>query len=161
MRGAFAGTVATVPMSVVMLAGRRMGLVGEAPPETITATLLDRGGVHRSAKEQDTLAVGLHIAFGAGAGAVFGPISRRVPIAPIPLGIAYGTGIWAVSYMGWIPWAGLMPAAQHDRRDRQAVMLAGHVVYGAALGALMRRKRTADTAGDAEPSTAGAAEEQR
>jgi uncharacterized membrane protein YagU involved in acid resistance len=150
IRGATAGTVATALMSAVMLAARRLGITGELPPEKITSKLLRRHGVRPDAKQQDAIATGLHFAFGAAAGGAFGVIARRVPVPSVPLGIAYGTAIWGVSYMGWLPAVGLMPRADHDQRGRQAVMLAGHLVFGATLGVLAgRRARQADADDDA------------
>jgi hypothetical protein len=144
IRGAAAGTIATALMSALMLAGRKLGVTGQLPPEKITVKALRRVGVHPNAEQQDALATSLHFAFGAGAGAAFGVIARRVPVPSVPLGVAYGTAIWGVSYMGWIPSLGLMPHAARDRRGRQAVMLAGHIVFGAALGVLAGRRAKAD-----------------
>jgi hypothetical protein len=145
IRGAFAGTIATALMSALMLGGRRLGVTGMLPPEKITSKLLRGHGIHPDRTQQDAIATGLHFAFGAAAGGAFGVVARRLPVPSVPLGIAYGAGIWGVSYMGWIPSMGLMPRADHDDRGRQAVMLAGHLVFGATLGVLAgRRRRRAD-----------------
>jgi hypothetical protein len=147
IRGAFAGTIATALMSALMLAARRLGITGTLPPEKITAKMLRRHGIHADRGQQDALAAGLHFAFGAAAGGAFGVVARRVPVPSVPLGIAYGAAIWGVSYMGWVPSMGLMRRADHDQRGRQAVMLAGHLVFGATLGVLAgRRPRRPDTA---------------
>ena len=138
IRGATAGTLATALMSALMLAARRLGITGQLPPEKITSKMLRSHGIRPDAGQQDALATGLHFAFGAAAGAAFGVVARRVPVPSVPLGIAYGTAIWGVSYMGWVPSMGLMRRADRDQRGRQAVMLAGHVVFGATLGAARR-----------------------
>ncbi|HEY6468483.1 MAG TPA: DUF6789 family protein [Candidatus Dormibacteraeota bacterium] len=140
LRGATAGTVATALMSALMVAARRLGITGQLPPEKITSKMLRRHGIRPDAGQQDALATGLHFAFGAAAGAAFGVIARRVPVPSVPLGVAYGTAIWGVSYMGWVPSIGLMQRADRDQRGRQAVMLAGHLVFGATLGVLAGRK---------------------
>jgi hypothetical protein len=141
LRGAIAGTLATGAMSTLMLGTKRLGLVGGMPPEKITAKLLDRGGIGHSGTEQDVLATVLHFGFGAAAGAAFGVVAPRPMIARVPMGMAYGAAIWAVSYMGWVPALGIMPRADRDRRDRQAVMLAAHIVYGSVLGILVGKQR--------------------
>ena len=146
IRGAFAGTVATALMSALMLAGRRLGITGTLPPEKITSKMLRSLGIHPDRGQQDALAVGLHFAFGAAAGGAFGVIARRVPVPAVPLGLAYGAAIWGVSYMGWVPAMGLMQRGDHDRRGRQAVTLAGHLVFGATLGVLAGRRRRPDAA---------------
>lgn len=152
IRGAAAGTVATGLMSAVMMGAKRTGLMGGMPPEKVTAKLLDRFGVRRSRTEQDILAAVSHFGFGAVAGAAFGVVAPRPLLARLPLGLAYGAGIWGVSYMGWVPALGIMPSAPHDRRDRQVSMLAAHLVFGAALGLLVgrrRKKRPAEAGADA------------
>ena len=137
LRGALAGGLATAPMSAVMMGAKQLGLVGGMPPEKITAKFLNRGGIRRSEVQQDVLATLTHFGFGAAAGAAFGVVAPRRLIARVPLGMAYGAGIWGVSYMGWVPALGIMPPADRDRRDRQMVMLASHLVYGTALALLV------------------------
>jgi uncharacterized membrane protein YagU involved in acid resistance len=137
LRGALAGGLATAPMSAVMMGAKQLGLVGEMPPEKITAKFLNRAGIRRSEVQQDVLATLTHFGFGAAAGAAFGVIAPRRLIARLPMGMAYGAAIWGVSYMGWVPALGIMPPADRDRRDRQMVMLASHLVYGTALALLV------------------------
>jgi uncharacterized membrane protein YagU involved in acid resistance len=137
LRGAGAGALATGLMSSVMMGAKQAGFVGGMPPEKITATMLDRTGIGHSGAEQDALATLLHFGFGATAGAVFGVLAPKPLIARVPAGMAYGAAIWGVSYMGWVPALGIMPPAERDRRDRQAVMLAAHLVYGTALAVLV------------------------
>jgi uncharacterized membrane protein YagU involved in acid resistance len=120
-------------MSALMVGAKRAGFVGEMPPETITATMLHRAGVGHSGDQQDALATVLHFGFGAAAGAAFGVIAPKPLMVRVPAGMAYGAAIWGVSYMGWVPAFGIMPPADRDRRDRQAVMLAAHLIYGTAL----------------------------
>jgi uncharacterized membrane protein YagU involved in acid resistance len=136
LRGAAAGTLATGAMSMVMLGAKRVGLMGGMPPEKITAKLLKRAGVRRSAAQQDALATVLHFGFGAAAGAGFGVVAPRRVTVRVPAGMAYGAAIWGVSYLGWVPALGIMAPAQRDRVDRQAMMLAGHLIFGATLGLL-------------------------
>ncbi len=140
LRGALAGVVATVPMSALMMGAKRFGLVGGMPPEKITAHFLESSGIHPTETQQDAAATVLHFGFGSAAGAVFGAVAPRRLIARVPLGMAYGAAIWGVSYMGWIPAFGIMPHAARDRRDRQMVMLAAHLVYGTALALMVGRR---------------------
>ena len=64
-----------------------------------------------------------------------GSARRSAPIAAA-IGALYATGIWLVSYQGWVPALGIMPPASRDRRGRVATMLVAHWVYGAVLGVL-------------------------
>jgi hypothetical protein len=145
LRGALAGAAATAPMSAVMVGAKRFGLMGGMPPEKITARVLRRRGIRPSEEQQDALATAFHFGFGTGAGAIFGLIAPSRLVARLPLGMAYGAAIWGVSYMGWVPAFGIMPAADRDRRDRQVVMLAGHLVYGTALALMVGRRARGDS----------------
>ena len=82
--GAIAGALATVAMSGVMFAAKRAGLMGELPPEKITARFLDRlGWTSRSSRTQDLMAAITHVGFGAAAGSLFAILERRLrPPAP-------------------------------------------------------------------------------
>lgn len=140
--GAVAGTLATGLMSAVMLGAKRIGLMGEMPPETITARFLDRlGWHHRSGETQDLLAVVTHVGFGAAAGSLYAVIQRRLrpPVPPVVAGMVFATGVWLVSYQGWVPALGIMAPATRDRPGRPQSMLVAHLVFGVVLGALLGR----------------------
>lgn len=140
LRGAAAGTVATVPMSALMLGAGKLGLMGEQPPEAITKEAVEEvTGTEPHGATSDALASLAHLGFGAVSGALFAaiPWPQRVP-APVA-GVALALPIWAASYRGWVPAFGALPHADHDRKDRVAAMIGAHVVFGAALGALDAR----------------------
>jgi uncharacterized membrane protein YagU involved in acid resistance len=133
-----------------MLGAKRAGFVGGMPPEKVTSKLLHRAGIEHTRAQQDALATVLHFGFGATAGAAFGVLAPRSLIARVPAGLTYGVAIWGVSYMGWMPALGIMPPPERDRRDRQAVMLAAHLVYGTTLALMVgRRDATHDATSDA------------
>lgn len=140
-RGAAAGTLATLFMSSLMLLGRRAGLMGSMPPEKITTRFLRGTGFHPDRRQRNLAASVAHVGFGAAGGVGFSAFNlrgRTVPAALL-LGLAYGTAVWAVSYLGWVPALGIMPPADRDRPGRPQTMLAAHWLYGAALGLLLRR----------------------
>jgi hypothetical protein len=143
VRGAFAGGVATVPMSALMLAAGKVGLVGQQPPEAITRTVVRRvTGSEPQGAAGDVLSSVTHLGFGAVAGAGYGllPPARHVP--PPVRGAVLGLGLWFVSYQGWVPGVlGALPPADRDRKDRVAVMAAAHAVFGAVVGTLDDRWR--------------------
>ena len=143
VRGTLAGVVATGVMSLLMLGARRAGLLGAMPPQKITARLLDRAGGSRSRETQDAAATALHFGFGGGAGALFGATAARLPLPPVLTGIAFGAGVWFVSYSGWVPALGIMPPPERDRPGRPQTMLLAHLVYGGVLGALSRPRASA------------------
>ena len=143
--GAALGALATVAMSVAMFGFKRLGLMGELPPEKITARMLDRLHITPSGRAQHLVARMNHIAFGALGGVVFEALRRRLPDrTPIlPVALTFAAAIWAVSYAGWAPALGLMPSPRKDRLGRQLSMVAAHIVYGATLGVLADRIRKA------------------
>jgi hypothetical protein len=149
--GAGAGALATAAMSALMLAAQRAGLMGKQPPEAITETILDGAGVETPSEQiENAISTVLHLAFGAAAGGLFEVGRRRLfPSSglAVPAGAAWGLAVWAVSYAGWIPWLRILPPPDEDRTDRQVVMVAAHVVYGATLGALAGRRPARRTRG--------------
>lgn len=141
LRGALAGTVATVPMSALMLAAGRLGVMGEQPPEAITRSAVDTVTDEEPLPEPtaDALSGVLHLGFGAVAGAAYALLPQVGP--PVLRGSATGLAIWATAYQGWVPALGILPPASRDRPGRPLAMVAAHVVYGSVLGLLEERWR--------------------
>jgi hypothetical protein len=134
--GAASGLAATVAMSGVMLGAKRLGLLGKAPPKKIVQWLLGRVSPGLRRDEVATpVAVLAHLGYGAGAGALFGLLSRRGGAVK---GALFGLAVWAASYRGWIPAVGIMPPPGLDRPGRQPALVLAHLVYGATLGHLRR-----------------------
>ncbi len=139
VRGGVAGAAATVAMSSLMLAAGRAGLVGRQAPEAIVRQAGALVGAEPRGRVAGALAAAAHLGFGVGTGAAYGllPPSPR----PVAHGVLVALGVYAISYAGWVPGLGALPVAHRDREDRQTVMVAAHVVYGAVLGALDARGR--------------------
>jgi hypothetical protein len=143
LAGAVAGAAATGVMSAVMWGAQRAGALGTMPPKKVVVGTLEALGVTPSSETQaDLLSAGAHLLFGAGAGALYGllaapTLSRRVP--PLVTGPLFGAAVWAVSYAGWIPGAGLMAPPHRDRPGRPTSMVIAHLVFGAVLGPLCSR----------------------
>lgn len=137
--GARAGLVATALMSLLMLAGKAAGLTGRLPPAKITDEATRELPGQPDRDDRDAIAAVIHFGFGSVAGALFGlgAAGLRRTWLSTALGMAYGTAVYAVSYLGWIPALNLMPPATEDRPGRTLTMLAAHWVYGATLGALL------------------------
>jgi hypothetical protein len=143
--GFTAGVLSTVAMTAVMLGAKRAGVTGELPPERITRRAIAAVSAQPpDDHHEDAIASVAHLGFGAVAGALFGLLTTRTAAAPgspafaAITGMIYATGIWLVSYQGWVPALGIMPPASRDRRGRVATMLVAHWVYGAALGVLVK-----------------------
>jgi hypothetical protein len=52
-------------------------------------------------------------------------------------GVMFGLAVWAGSYLGWLPATGIRHHAKEDPPARNALMIAAHVVYGGATGAIV------------------------
>ncbi|GAA2352464.1 hypothetical protein GCM10010404_00090 [Nonomuraea africana] len=137
VKGALAGAKATTVMSAVMLAGERAGLMRDQPPKRIVRGLLP-GHPRLPKPGERQLAVLGHYAFGAGAGALLGLVTRGRGV-PVPLGVAYGLAIWLASYEGWVPAMAALPPVHRDEPGRPLVMAAGHVVFGSVLAMSLRK----------------------
>jgi uncharacterized membrane protein YagU involved in acid resistance len=140
--GCFSGLAASVPMTATM--ARLLESLPERdrfalPPAELVAE------VGLPGRPAPTLTA--HLLYGGLMGALFGMQRRRSAVA----GASFGVGVWAASYLGWIPAAGLLaPATRHPAR-RNALMLIAHVVWGVSLAASLREIERAETAftGDA------------
>lgn len=141
--GAGAGALATAPMSGVMLLAQRLGWMGKQPPAKITDAALEEVNLDPPRWERKALAVAAHVAFGAGAGALFALVrgGRPSPARAAVEGAAFGTAVWGASYAGWVPALGIMPPPSEDRPGRPTSMLIAHWVFGAALGLAIARAR--------------------
>jgi len=140
LRGAWAGAVATGAMSAVMFGAQRAGLMGRMPPHKITTAALRRLRPWTTpSAPTKALASVAHLGFGVAAGALYGLLRRGRGSVAGALG--YATAVWAASYVGWVPSLGLMRPAHRDRPGRQPALLAAHLVYGAVLDLLARRRR--------------------
>jgi hypothetical protein len=129
-------------MSMVMLAAGRAGAMGDQPTERLTDTVFGAAGIGNASEgERDVAASLAHLSFGAGGGAAFALLHRRLrlPLPSVAQGVAFGLAVWAVSYQGWIPALGILPPADDDRPGRRRAMIAAHVVYGGVLGAVEAR----------------------
>jgi uncharacterized membrane protein YagU involved in acid resistance len=130
--GALAGLTATTAMTAAMRLFH--GALPEKeryplPPRE----LIEQMNIVEDAGSRAAATVAAHYAFGATAGIVYALMSRRMLAGP-----GYGVAVWAASYLGWIPSARLLdPASLHPAR-RNLLMIAAHLIWGAALEASYR-----------------------
>jgi uncharacterized membrane protein YagU involved in acid resistance len=140
LAGCVAGLLATVPMTAAMVRLHRRLPQSQRyalPPRIITDGVMSRlplAGRHVP-WDGPRRALAAHFAFGAATGALYGAgTSHESVSAGITTGVAFGIGVWAASYMGWVPLTGLMPPASRQPAQRNVMMAASHIVWGAALG---------------------------
>jgi uncharacterized membrane protein YagU involved in acid resistance len=139
-KGTLAGFVATVPMTIFMLATQRFlprRQQYRLPPEMITSELAHRAHVRHHLNKQQVVGATLvsHFGYGAAMGAAYGPLQKRVPLPAIVQGVMYGIVVWAASYLGLLPALGISASGHREPMRRNLMMIVAHVVWGAALGA--------------------------
>src|ERR687893_984776 len=137
-RGALAGLAATVPMTVVIGAGRAAGLMGTPPPVEITENIVEQAGEDpdRQSPEFQAGWLAAHVGYGAACGVMFSAIRPMLPRSDLVAGLLYGGAVWGVSYVSLMPSLNLYPSAQDDSNQRQVVMIAAHAVFGKALASI-------------------------
>lgn len=140
--GALAGLAATAPMSLAMkLMHERLPKDEQypLPPRAVTMEVAEEVGVKEQLDEpeREALTWVSHFAYGAACGALYAPLASRSGLPHALTGAAFGVAVWAGSYLGWLPAAGILrPATEHPPR-RVALMIAAHVVWGVAAGAVV------------------------
>jgi uncharacterized membrane protein YagU involved in acid resistance len=137
-RGALAGLAATVPMTVMIGAGRAAGLVGTPPPVEITENVAEQAGEQpdRQSPEFQAAWLAAHAGYGAACGVIFAAIRPVLPRSDLVAGLLFGGAVWGVSYINLMPSLNLYPAAQDDSNQRQVVMITAHAVFGTALAGI-------------------------
>jgi hypothetical protein len=144
LAGALAGTAATGPMTAAMKllqqgapSARRRAI----PPREITLELAHRVGLtrHLGADGRDAATTASHFGYGAAAGALYPYASAYLPGPALVRGALFGVGVWAASYLGWLPAAGILRPATREPAGRNAMMIGAHLVWGAATALLAER----------------------
>jgi len=108
------------------------------PPREITEQLIAKAGLWGQLDEKEYLGLSLlsHFLYAAAAGAVYAALVEKYTFSSLPGGVTFGLGLWTISYLGWLPAAGILrPATEHPPR-RNVLMLTAHVVWGSVLGLL-------------------------
>ena len=143
-KGFLAGCVATLPMTLAMVVMHRFLPKRERyplPPTQITENLMEKTGIEKelNSEEKKTATWLNHFLFGATAGALYAPLVGRLPLPGAVKGTLYGLSVWSGSYLGWLPAAGILRPATQQPARRNALMIAAHVIWGAAAGILVER----------------------
>jgi len=142
LAGAAAGVAATVPMTMVMetLHERLPGEVRRPlPPREIAEAVAVKFGVHGdlSEREMQNLALALHVGYAALTGAALSAFAPRRTAMGAGVGALFGFGVWATSYLGWLPVSGVRQPITYDPVARTGLMIAAHVTWGAAAGLIL------------------------
>jgi uncharacterized membrane protein YagU involved in acid resistance len=144
--GVRAGLAATAPMTLVMRTLHHELPSHEKyplPPQQITSRLANEAGVESHAPSNEgwewkTHAA--HYAYGAGCGAAYALAEKHLPGPTAVKGALFGIGVWTVSYLGWLPAAGILPPAHREPARRNGLMLLAHVVWGVGAAMMLAKK---------------------
>jgi uncharacterized membrane protein YagU involved in acid resistance len=148
IKGAVAGLLATVPMTLFMRAAWRLLPRREQyplPPRLITTQLVRQVQPPQRIDQDNLTALTLllHFLFGAAMGAIYGVIEGKVRLNEPVKGTLMGTAVWSGSYLGWLPLLGILtPATEHPKR-RNVLMIVAHFIWGGALGVLTQKLKGA------------------
>jgi uncharacterized membrane protein YagU involved in acid resistance len=109
------------------------------PPAQITRNLTEgRGlGLDMNRPRHRWMSWALHFGFGTVGGGLYAPLAQVLPGPPVVRGIVYALGVWASSYLGWIPAANILPPAHKHPAGRNLLMIVAHIVWGSILGILV------------------------
>jgi hypothetical protein len=131
--GAIAGVVGTMAMTAAMRRLHRRLPESEQYPLT-PREIVDSTFEPTEDAGRDLTTVS-HFAYGAACGAL---IAAADPRPGTRTGAGAGMVVWLASYMGWIPALSILkPATRHPAR-RNLLMIAVHLVWGAATAKAMR-----------------------
>jgi uncharacterized membrane protein YagU involved in acid resistance len=143
--GALAGLAATAPMTLAMKLMHEQLPPEEKyplPPRQVTEAVAEKAGVNRQLDEDDREKATWvsHFAYGTACGALYGALSgETLDEHPLAAGAGFGLAVWAGSYLGWLPAAGIISSAKEHPPRRNALMIAAHLVWGATAAVLLER----------------------
>jgi uncharacterized membrane protein YagU involved in acid resistance len=145
--GIWAGALATGPMTLAMFGLQRYLPTAEKsplPPATLTSQITQTVGVDQSlaANQRADLTMVSHFGYGIVCGLIYAFGTRRFSSSPVLKGSLFGFGVWAASYLGWIPAVGLRASAFKMPAKRNGLMILAHLVWGASLGFAENELRT-------------------
>jgi uncharacterized membrane protein YagU involved in acid resistance len=140
LAGAASGLAATLPMTVAMETMFRELPLSQRyplPPRKVAMEVAELVGAdrHMAESERHAFTVLAHFGYGTVAGAAYGGLARKY-LPGVLGGMAFGLGVWAGSYLAWLPAADMHRPATQAPPERNALMIAAHLVWGAALGAM-------------------------
>ena len=143
LAGTIAGAAATLPMTALMVYMHRRIPPGERrmlPPKQVAGKVASEAGAEDLVDREDELlaTTGVtHFGYGAAMGGAYASVAPYIDLPAELKGTAFGLAVWAGSYLGWLPAAGIRPPATRRPASENAMMVASHIVYGIVLGKLV------------------------
>jgi hypothetical protein len=93
------------------------------PPRQIATKMACSLGVAHRLNDDERIALARagHFGYGTAMGMLYGAAFQRA-LPGGAGGASYGLGVWAASYLGWLPAAGVLPPATRMHRGRNVLM---------------------------------------
>jgi hypothetical protein len=109
------------------------------PPSRIVGNAAKLTNLDRLSDGQHQLVTTLlHFGYGAAMGGLYGAVTAAGVRPNATTGVLFGLGVWAGSYLALLPALGLHEPATEETGDRNNMMIASHVVWGAVTGEVAR-----------------------
>jgi len=139
-RGLVAGAIATVPMSATMQLMHRWPWPerDSLPPHQITKRITAKLGIkkHLNHEQLTALTIANHFGFGGAMGGLYALFAPCIIAPPVVKGLVWGSLVWALSYLGWLPVAHILPPATEHSKRRNFLMIVAHLVWGVSTALL-------------------------
>jgi uncharacterized membrane protein YagU involved in acid resistance len=134
-----AGAVATAAMSVFMKVWQSVSPLEQArpiPPRSVTKGITETVGIWQRLPPaaRTALTWASHFGYGTTMAVVYAESGGRASVPPAASGSVFGLGVWAASYAGWLPALGILPPPKDKPRERNAMLVGAHLVWGSVLG---------------------------
>ena len=149
LNGAIVGFLATLPMTAIMELVYRLLPSEEQyplPPEEVETQLIEQNVLKRDLDTSEHMVVtyATHLGYGTLAGFAYSYLDTLLPLRPGAKGVLFGLGVWAGSYLGWLPAFGILkPVTQHPLR-RTLLMIVAHIIWGLTAGLLLEHLEQAE-----------------
>lgn len=95
----------------------------------------------RSTRAHAVLTLAAHFGYGIFGGVVYASTMHGLRLPLVARGIVFGLGLFAVSYLGWLPSLRVLQPVTTYTRRRQAGLVGAHLVYALTVAALADRLR--------------------
>ena len=150
LAGALGGLAASVPMAFVMMGLNRYLPVSRRswpeklrplPPKEIVVETAIRANVEEAVQpgqRWDAATWIGHLGYGAATASLYPLATRPLPLPYLARGMLFALGVWAGSYLGWLPALGILPPATRQTPRRNAVMILSHLSWGSLLALFTR-----------------------
>jgi uncharacterized membrane protein YagU involved in acid resistance len=134
--------VATAPMTAFMegafhaLSWRNQRPL---PPRKVTRNVTRRIGLWQqlSSEERTALTLTAHFSYGSLLGGVYALVMPK-RFWSAPTGVLFGLLAWAGNYLGILPMLNLHEPATRHPHERNVLMIVAHLIWGGALGSMLR-----------------------